>query len=181
MEVFACEGFDVPLERVADRAGVGRGTLYRNFPDRIALSGAVMQAHLDELAAEIEGFGDRSDAFLLALQALARLTLATDALAKISMLGSVAPSLVDRFRAGAEPLFAEPLARAKAAGLVRDDFALADVSMAARMIAGGALDGRSPAAEGTDRAMQLLRRGLACRGASGRQDAPPQGELSQSD
>ena len=36
-EVFAESGFDVPLDAIARRAGVGRATLYRNFSDRYAL------------------------------------------------------------------------------------------------------------------------------------------------
>ncbi|WP_394553885.1 TetR/AcrR family transcriptional regulator [Agromyces sp. MMS24-JH15] len=35
--VIAEHGIDAPVHRIADRAGVGIGTLYRNFPDRDAL------------------------------------------------------------------------------------------------------------------------------------------------
>ena len=37
----------MPLEDIADRAGVGRGTLYRNFKDRMALALAVFDRDLD--------------------------------------------------------------------------------------------------------------------------------------
>ena len=40
-EVFAAESVTVPLQRIAERAGVGRGTLYRHFPDRYALAAAL--------------------------------------------------------------------------------------------------------------------------------------------
>jgi len=40
-------GYDVPLEVVADRAGVGRGTLYRNFKDREALALAIFTREID--------------------------------------------------------------------------------------------------------------------------------------
>jgi AcrR family transcriptional regulator len=47
-EVFAEDSTSAPLEDVADRAGVGIGTLYRHFPTRQALLEAV---YLDEVEA----------------------------------------------------------------------------------------------------------------------------------
>jgi AcrR family transcriptional regulator len=35
--VFVEQGIDAPLNLIADRAGVGKGTLYRHFDDRDAL------------------------------------------------------------------------------------------------------------------------------------------------
>lgn len=51
-EVFAAEGLAAPLSSVARRAGVGQGSLYRHFPDRIALAVAVF----DENIADLESF-----------------------------------------------------------------------------------------------------------------------------
>lgn len=45
-EVFARQGDAVPLETIARVAGVGVGTLYRNFPNREALLEAVYAAEL---------------------------------------------------------------------------------------------------------------------------------------
>ena len=36
-EVFSEQGVNAPLELVIERAGLGRATLYRHFPDRTAL------------------------------------------------------------------------------------------------------------------------------------------------
>lgn len=36
-ELFMAQGIDAPLDDVARRAGIGKGTLYRNFPDRDTL------------------------------------------------------------------------------------------------------------------------------------------------
>jgi AcrR family transcriptional regulator len=47
---FREEGVDVPMKAVADRAGVGVGTLYRHFPDRDALISAVAHSYLADLA-----------------------------------------------------------------------------------------------------------------------------------
>ena len=49
-EAFA-SGENVPLEVIAARAGVGIGTLYRHFPKREALVGAVYCDQIDDLAA----------------------------------------------------------------------------------------------------------------------------------
>jgi AcrR family transcriptional regulator len=162
VELYATNGFDVPLERIADRAEVGRATLYRNFPDRAALSAAVQQARLQELSAQIDEWSDRSDAFLLAVRELARLVIASSGFEKLVALDRHAPEITNHFRAGVEALLAEPLARAKAAGLVRPDFELRQVHMAALMVAGGALDSHgAPPEASLERAVKLLMRGLA--------------------
>ncbi|MFF4285270.1 MULTISPECIES: TetR/AcrR family transcriptional regulator [Streptomyces] len=46
---FTEHGTDTSLEDIARRAGVGIGTLYRHFPNRTALMGAVFQSEVDAL------------------------------------------------------------------------------------------------------------------------------------
>ncbi len=53
-DCFRAKGYLVPLEEVAALAGVGRGTLYRNFKDRVALLIAVFHAELDRIAAGLD-------------------------------------------------------------------------------------------------------------------------------
>jgi len=53
-ELFATRGAGVSMKEIADRAGVGVGTLYRRFPDRDALISATAEAHLLDLAAMLE-------------------------------------------------------------------------------------------------------------------------------
>lgn len=50
-EVFAVSGVDAPARQIADRAGVGVGTLYRHFPKRSDLVAAVFRSEVDECAA----------------------------------------------------------------------------------------------------------------------------------
>lgn len=51
---FLERGYSVSLEDIAERAGVGRGTLYRNFTDRMALILAIFERELDGIEAELD-------------------------------------------------------------------------------------------------------------------------------
>lgn len=59
-DVFAESGFSAPLSSIAKRAGVGQGSLYRHFPDRVSLATAVFDDNINEL----EAIADRPDASL---------------------------------------------------------------------------------------------------------------------
>jgi AcrR family transcriptional regulator len=48
-EVFTESGYAAPLSAVARKAGVGQGSLYRHFPDRVALALAVFDENVHEL------------------------------------------------------------------------------------------------------------------------------------
>jgi AcrR family transcriptional regulator len=70
MKVFAISGVDAPAREIADKAGVGVGTLYRHFPKRSDLIVAVFRNEVDAcadaapiLAAEYEP-GDALDRWL---------------------------------------------------------------------------------------------------------------------
>jgi AcrR family transcriptional regulator len=47
---------DISMNQIAQRAGVGAGTLYRNYPTREALVLAVYQLEVDQLIAAAPGF-----------------------------------------------------------------------------------------------------------------------------
>ncbi len=49
-EVFATSGVDAPVREIADRAGVGVGTVYRHFPKRADLIAAVFRREIDACA-----------------------------------------------------------------------------------------------------------------------------------
>jgi AcrR family transcriptional regulator len=57
-ELFSADGTSAPLEDVAERAGVGIGTLYRHFPTRQALLEAV---YVDEVEAMARAADDLSE------------------------------------------------------------------------------------------------------------------------
>jgi AcrR family transcriptional regulator len=83
--VFATSGVDAPVREIAERAGVGLGTLYRHFPQRADLIAAVFRREIDAcadaaptLAAEHEpfealaGWMQRYAAFVAAKRGLAQ-------------------------------------------------------------------------------------------------------------
>lgn len=49
-EVFAESGVDAPVREIAERAGVGLGTVYRHFPQRSDLVTAVFRHEIDQCA-----------------------------------------------------------------------------------------------------------------------------------
>jgi AcrR family transcriptional regulator len=50
MDVFTESGVDAPVRAIAERAGVGVGTVYRHFPQRADLIVAVMKSQIDDCA-----------------------------------------------------------------------------------------------------------------------------------
>lgn len=60
-EVFAAEGLSVPIDTVAERAGVGVGTVYRHFPTKEALFEAIVTSKIDHLVREAEGHANDAD------------------------------------------------------------------------------------------------------------------------
>lgn len=48
-ELLAERGYDVPLSAIAERAGVGQATMYRNFPTRTDLGRAVFAEDIDHV------------------------------------------------------------------------------------------------------------------------------------
>ena len=50
-EIFCERGLDVGVGEIAERAGVGRGTLFRNFPSKEHLIAAIVVERMRESAA----------------------------------------------------------------------------------------------------------------------------------
>ena len=79
-EVFAEAGLNAPLSAIARRAGVGQGSLYRHFPDRIELAVAVF----DENIGDLERLAGRDDATLSDLfDAISEQTMRSTALVEL--------------------------------------------------------------------------------------------------
>ena len=129
-EAFAEGGAATSLEEIARRAGVGIGTLYRHFPSRQALLEAVYVGELEQLcaaAAELDA-ADPWDALVGWLHGFVGYMATKQALAQelLDYIDRDAPL----FQACRSALYAagEPLlARAQAAGVVREDTNLAEI------------------------------------------------------
>jgi AcrR family transcriptional regulator len=59
--VFAAEGISVPVDLIAEKAGVGVGTLYRHFPTKEKLFEAILIRRIDEIAADARARRDADD------------------------------------------------------------------------------------------------------------------------
>ena len=61
-EMFSERGLDVGVGEIAERAGVGRGTLFRNFPSKEALTAAVVVERIRVMTEEARARLDEDDA-----------------------------------------------------------------------------------------------------------------------
>lgn len=168
-EVYASAGFDAPFDAIARQAGVGRATLYRNFPDRFALGAAIVEDGLAGLEALSAEQGERPEAFMVLLSASVEKYTETGALLPALIRGPSAPDL-QALIPRVTRLLTAPLERARAAGLVREDLTVVDVidvlTMLSAVVAGEGAGGAQDARIG--RAFELLLHGLVPRPLGGR-------------
>jgi AcrR family transcriptional regulator len=59
--VFAAQGISVPVDLIAEKAGVGVGTLYRHFPTKEKLFEAILIGRIVDIAAEARARIDSDD------------------------------------------------------------------------------------------------------------------------
>lgn len=144
LAVFAASGVDAPVRDIAEKAGVGVGTLYRHFPQRSDLVAAVFRHEIDAcadaataLAAEhapgaaLAHWMQRYAAFLGTKRGLA------------SALHSGNPSfdpLPAYFQQRLQPALETLLAAAVAAGEIRTDFTAEDLLDAVASLCRSAYD-----------------------------------------
>ncbi len=130
-EVYAESGPGAPFSAVARRAGVGQGSLYRHFPDRIALAAAVFE----ENVAELEALAAPEDAHLADLfDAIVAQALPSSAFIELTTSHRQDPTvrhLGERFRA----LVDRVVARERAAGRIGAHVDTEDVVLVAGMLA----------------------------------------------
>ncbi|WOX22479.1 helix-turn-helix domain-containing protein [Streptomyces solicathayae] len=136
---FAEHGADASLEDVARRAGVGIGTLYRHFPNRPALLGAVFQDALEALlrrSAELAEADEPCRALVEWLRAVVAHAGAYRGLARALMSASRDES--SALGQCSVPLHAAGerlLVRAQEAGSVRRDVSVGDLMQLTNAIA----------------------------------------------
>ena len=125
MEVFAASGVEAPVREVADKAGVGVGTLYRHFPQRSDLIVAVMRHEVDacaDAAAHLAAEHAPGEALSRWMQRYVDFIGAKRGLARALHSGDPAfDALPAYFRQRMEPALRTLLKAAAAAGEVRTD------------------------------------------------------------
>jgi AcrR family transcriptional regulator len=131
---------DVAMCQVARRAGVGQGTLYRNFPSRGALAAEILAENVDRIAALAAAEEGDRDAFFVLLRSLVEGMVDLYGLAVLARSDADTDIELKRSRSRIGELLEAPLRDAKAAGTVRPGVSLEDVFMMFAM-ARGAMEG----------------------------------------
>jgi AcrR family transcriptional regulator len=130
-ETFATEGLMVPIDLVAERAGVGIGTLYRHFPTKEALYEAIVMTRLSAILTMADDYAldpDPGEGFYSFLR-----EFAAQAAEKKDLFEALSQAGIDfkeHFSDLTDALMAKfdfLRARAVAAGAVRDDVATEDI------------------------------------------------------
>ncbi|MBP1853287.1 TetR/AcrR family transcriptional regulator [Rhizobium halophytocola] len=125
LEVFKTSGVDAPVREIAEKAGVGIGTVYRNFPQRADLVAAVFRQEVDRCAAAASQLAAEygpGDALAKWLQRYVDFLAAKRGLAKALHSGDPAfEALPAYFEGNLKPALESLLLRAAAAGEVRKD------------------------------------------------------------
>lgn len=129
-----------PLSAVAKRADVGQGSLYRHFPDRIALAVAVF----DDNITALEELAEHTDATLVDLfDSVAEQVIASTAL--IDMIISERDERAEHLATRMTAVAAALLVRDQRQGRIAETVEPADVMLAIGMLA--SLLSRTPANE----------------------------------
>lgn len=152
-EIFSEAGLRAPLSAIARRAGVGQGSLYRHFPDRVALAVAAFEDNVAALEALAQAPATTlADLLALVTRQVVESTAFVD-LARVEHADDRVGSLAVR----AEAALAGRLDEGRAAGTVPPGLTSADLMLGLTMVA-GAVSGRPAAAreQAAARAWQLL-------------------------
>ena len=123
--VFASEGISVPVDVIAEKAGVGVGTLYRHFPTKEKLFEAILIQRLEELVADARsrlGSDHPGAAFFGFLHHLVdEVVLKRDFILAMSGAGVEFEVVAADAKEDLQKAVTDLLRAAQAAGAVRDD------------------------------------------------------------
>ena len=155
-DIMRSEGGEVPMESIAERAGLTRGTLYRNFPHRQAVYEAVLEHDLDAMRGRLSQ-GDTDP--LSFVHRLTELMMVYDKF--LIALSAMDDYDVDKNQARMVAAIEAPLAKAQSLGVLRTDLTGDDILMACRMLASHwKLDGEPNSSRAVMQRLDLMIRGL---------------------
>lgn len=158
-EVFAGEGVNGSLEEIARRAGVGIGTLYRNFPTRQALLEAVYVDEVEALARVADELRDLDPWEALAIWLRQFVGYATTKRAVVEGLNLDSPmfgACIALIHRAGEPL----LEAAQDAGKARTDVGFEDV----RLLINGIASSNFADDDQRERVLRMALDGIKARG-----------------
>lgn len=135
-QVFAEHGPDAPLELVARRAYVGRGTLYRHFRDRTDLAAAVFEQHLGELEEFVAERAENASVLLELLTRIAALQSQTRGIQPLLLRAEKGHERLAAVGERTRRLFADPLATSQGAGVVSREITVEDLILVLDMLEG---------------------------------------------
>ncbi len=164
---FAERGLGIAVHLIADRAGVGIGTLYRHFPSKQSLIDATLSQRLDDLQPAIDRALDAHDPWegfselLLTMVAAQVQDRAFSQMLRRSSGGAVPDELRARLLRPLEQL----LDKAQAAGRMRPDLTPGDLAAILRMA--GAAGQHADPPQNWRRHVRLLLDGLRLQAANG--------------
>lgn len=162
--VFLELGIDAPLDVIAERAGVGRATLFRNFADRSALLQGLSVRSNDDLEREATRIEGDSGALARTLRFLTEFIVLRAPIVEYwhSSKGTTDESVASKQRL--LDVFEKIVAWAVAAGVCRPDLTPNDLLLLVQML-NGVVHVRSPEDRQVqaERALQLIVRAIDLR------------------
>jgi len=153
-ELFS-SGRDVPMYEIGRRAGVGQATLYRHFPDRVAIVAAISREHVERIEALAAEHDDDGRAILIVLDAAADMLVRIHDLVGILREDATLAPVLNELRQRMLVVLDATLDRSRASDLLRDDLQADDLLLVLNMI-NGALTGIATTAERTTAATRAL-------------------------
>ncbi|MFF2300327.1 TetR/AcrR family transcriptional regulator [Arthrobacter sp. NPDC058127] len=144
----AAQGPDVGMEVIAATAGVAVGTLYRHFPTKTDLVGAVLAEYVEQITNEAEAALDRARSGASPLGVIVEFLHEVIRISAINEAAkSAAPALgaaADLDESRAASALAELIEKGIAAGQIRQDLTVADIYI---LISAAPLDQEEPVRE----------------------------------
>jgi AcrR family transcriptional regulator len=165
----------IAMPEIARRAGVGQATLYRHFPDRSALAGAVIAHQLQRLEAFAASEACRPPMFRRLLREVLHTMVAMRPL--VLLARRLDAGARDGYQRRLLAVFREPLRRAQSEGYVRSDVAPADLLLLLAMVQGvtEAVADAAEARAAADRSIDLVLDGVFSTPPGGRRACRPSG------
>jgi AcrR family transcriptional regulator len=136
------------MPEIARRAGIGQATLYRHFPDRAALAGAVIAYLIDRLERDVAAGREQPATFRTALDEILRTQITMRPLVLLARRLDAATR--NRHLRRIVAVLAGPLSSAQAHGYVRPDLVPGDLVLLFGMVEGvveGAADANEAVAQ----------------------------------